>query len=196
MDITCYISPFGKCFFFFLFLNCATSLYRKYLWRILKDLKTITRPDHNNGSYVPFSLREVSGFFNIPFLNQYWEDQETGRVVHRPYPRRLEQLTVYRCHSKGNTFSSVVLRPSVCVPLTLEASDSHTTARTQPPMVTRRRWPAWKGFRELNTLEYNTLINVSSPYNLLSIFFILVLVCEFYLSESISSSSYLSCKIS
>ena len=112
-------------------------------------------------------------------------------MVYRPYPRRLEQLTVCRCHSKGNTFSSVILRPSVCAPLTLEASNSHTTDRSQPPMLT-------KVFAKFNTLEYNTLINVnvSLPHNLLSIFFILVLVCEFSLSESISSSYYLSCKIS
>ena len=30
--------------------------------------------DHNNGSYVPFSLREVGGFSYVPFLNQYTED--------------------------------------------------------------------------------------------------------------------------
>ena len=29
----------------------------------------------------------------------------------RPYPRRLESLTVYRCHCKGSTFSLVILRP-------------------------------------------------------------------------------------
>ena len=31
-------------------------------------------------------------------------------TVFRPYPRRLESLTVCRCHCKGSTFSSVILK--------------------------------------------------------------------------------------
>ena len=34
------------------------------------------RPDHNTGNYVPYSLRTVSGFFNVPQL--FNKDCETG----------------------------------------------------------------------------------------------------------------------
>ena len=36
-------------------------------------------------------------------------------LVHCPYLRRLEYLTIYRCHCKGSMFSSVILRPWVLV---------------------------------------------------------------------------------
>ena len=46
----------------------------------------------------------------------------------RPYPRRLESLTVYRCHYKGSTFFSVIERPLVLVrpgfePMTSRSAD-------------------------------------------------------------------------
>jgi len=37
--------------------------------------------------------------------------QETGPTVYSPYPRRPEGLTISRCHYKGSTFSSVLVRP-------------------------------------------------------------------------------------
>ena len=52
-------------------------IYLRYLYRLTKfsfkagldgslyKLMT-TRPDHNTGSFVPFPLREVCGFLNIP----------------------------------------------------------------------------------------------------------------------------------
>ena len=32
---------------------------------------------------------------------------ETGPLVYRPYPRRLESLIICKCHYKGSIFSSV-----------------------------------------------------------------------------------------
>ena len=38
-----------------------------------------------------------------------------GPTVSCPYLRRREGLTICRCYSKGSTFSSIILRPSVLV---------------------------------------------------------------------------------
>ena len=37
-------------------------------------------------------------------------EQISESAVFRPYPRRLESLTICRCHDKGNTFFSVIYR--------------------------------------------------------------------------------------
>ena len=54
------------------------------------------------GVYVPYSFRKGCGFFYVP------EDPKCctwdGPTIFCPYPRRLESLTVCRCHYKGSTF--------------------------------------------------------------------------------------------
>ena len=50
--------------------------------------------------------------------------QETG-----PRPRRLEYLTICRCHCKGSIFSSVILRPWVLVRSGLEPETSRSVVR-------------------------------------------------------------------
>ena len=62
---------------------------------------TQLRPDHNTGN--SYAL-----LFSSPTNHITLKMQETGPKVYRPYPRRLERLTIYRCHYKGSTFSSVI----------------------------------------------------------------------------------------
>ena len=72
--------------------------------------------DHNTQDYVHYSLRKgrgyiVRGFCNIS-KNVLYIQRCKQRPTDRPYPKRLESLTVCRCHCKGSTFSSVIsLRP-------------------------------------------------------------------------------------
>ena len=70
----------------------------------------IIKVDHNTGVYDPYSLRTVCGFFNVPQYINIGKDCETGPTVFRPYPRRLESLTICRCHYKGSTFFSVIVK--------------------------------------------------------------------------------------
>ena len=65
------------------------------------------KTDHNTGNYMPYSLRRVCGFFYVPQDYEHW-GCETGPPAYRPYPRRLESLTICRCNYKGSTFSSVI----------------------------------------------------------------------------------------
>ena len=57
---------------------------------------------------------------------------ETGPTVYRPYPRRLESLTVGRCLYKGSTLSSVIIKnvirnpePEKCLLVALESETQH-----------------------------------------------------------------------
>ena len=101
-------------------------------WRqLLRARKSPFPPweiDHHTWDYVPYSLRTVCGFFNVP-QNLYMQGLWDGATVYRPYPRRLESLPVCRCLYKGSTFSSVISRPWVLVRPGLEPAASRTADR-------------------------------------------------------------------
>ena len=50
---------------------------------------------HTTGVYVPYSFRTVAWVLLRPTRTDQWKCCETGPTVFRPYPRRLESLTIY-----------------------------------------------------------------------------------------------------
>ena len=82
-------------------------------------------------AYAPYSLpTSVWVFFYVPQESEQWKSYETAPAVFCPYLRRLECITLCRCHNKGSTFSSFILRPWVLVwprfePVTSCSADRH-----------------------------------------------------------------------
>ena len=74
-----------------------------------------TRPDHYTGNSVPYSYDKCMGSLTSPAYYITLKMQEMGPTIYHPYPRRLEHLTIRRCHCKGSMFSLVTLRPWVLV---------------------------------------------------------------------------------
>ena len=73
-----------------------------------QPMKGCTTP---SGSTPPTLYEQQCGFFYVPQESEQGKSSETGPMVFRPYPGRLECLTICRCHNKGSTFTSVILRP-------------------------------------------------------------------------------------
>jgi len=59
------------------------------------------KPQHRDH---PTLLRILRGFFNVPQHYQHSRNCETGPPVYRPYPSRLESLTICWWNYKGSTF--------------------------------------------------------------------------------------------
>ena len=59
------------------------------------------QPQHQDH---PTLIRIVLRFFNVPQNYQHSRNCETGPPVYRPYPRRLESLTICRWNYEGSTF--------------------------------------------------------------------------------------------
>ena len=63
---------------------------------------------HTTGVYDPYFFRIVMWVLLRPTRTNQWKCCETGPTVFLPYPRRLESLTICRCHYKSSNFFSVV----------------------------------------------------------------------------------------
>ena len=95
-----------------------------------------TNPAHERlyytiGAYAPYSLPTSVWVFFMSHRNQ---NSERAMRQHLrffcPYLRRLECIILCRCHNKGSTFSSFILRPWVLVwprfePVTSSSADRH-----------------------------------------------------------------------
>ena len=79
---------------------------------------------------------------------------ETGPTVFRSYPRRLECLTVCRCHYKGSTFSSVIYILWVLARPGFEPTTSRSAA------VVMRLWRPLGGSSFVNFCSFSCNFNI------------------------------------
>ena len=93
---------------------------------------------HTTGVYDPYSFRILMWVLLCPTRTNQWKCCEMGPTVLRPYPRRLESLTICRCHYKGSTFFSVILRPWVLVQPGFEPLTSRSQTGALLTELTRR----------------------------------------------------------
>ena len=90
-------------FYFYFYYITSQSLYS--ITRRIRISRLTTTP----GSTTPTLYEQCVGSLTSHSIN-IGKDCETGPTVFRPYPRRLESLTICRCHYKGSTFFSVIVK--------------------------------------------------------------------------------------
>ena len=69
---------------------------------------------HTTAVYDPYSFRIVMWVLLRPTRTNQWNCCETGPTVFRPYPRRLESLTICRCRYWKAELSSQLFKDSEC----------------------------------------------------------------------------------
>lgn len=85
------------------------------LWALVSLYHNVKqRTDHNTRNSVSYSLWTVCGFVYIPESYEHWRVVRPG-LWFIVLNRRLEILSICRCHYKSGTFSSVIQTPWVLV---------------------------------------------------------------------------------
>ena len=69
---------------------------------------------HTTGVYDPYSFQIVMWVLLRSTRTNQWKCCETGPTVFRPYPRRLESLTICRCRYWKTELSSQLFKDSEC----------------------------------------------------------------------------------
>ena len=69
---------------------------------------------HTTEVYDPYSFRIVMWVLLRPTRTNQWKCCETGPTGFRPNPRRLESLTICRCHFKGSFLPSQLFKDPEC----------------------------------------------------------------------------------
>ena len=98
-----FVGDFARLLFFFTGANCGHAVYNFIIITVGFTGASRTEQNTTPGTTSLTFFRTVCGFFNVPH-----QCCETGPPAYRPYPRRLESLTICKCHCKGSTFSSVI----------------------------------------------------------------------------------------
>ena len=117
---------------------------------ILRYLLTITHPGkvgHTTGSASPTLFEQRRGFFYVPQEPDKWNCCEIGPTVFRPYWRRLESLTICRCHYKDikTALSSQLFNDPDCWSRrALNPWPTSQQTSTLPTELPRRRCCIWK----------------------------------------------------
>ena len=119
---------------------------------------------HIKEIYEPYSFRIVLWVLLRPKRTNPWKCYETGPTVFLPYPRRLESLTICRCHYKGSTFFWVIWIPWVLVRPGFEPATSRSADRCSPNWATQAAVDV-RCSKRLCLSSPILLITLSMPYH-------------------------------
>ena len=112
--------------------ECARTGLRSHARCYPNPIPQPIKDGQTTGVYDLHSFQIVMWVLLCPTRTNHWKCCETGPTNFRPYLRRLESLTICRCHYKGSTFFSVTLRPWVLVQPGFEPATSRSADRHSP----------------------------------------------------------------
>ena len=148
--------------------ECARKGLRSHLRCHPYPIPQPTKVGHTTGVYDAYSFRTAMWVLLHPTRTNQWKCCEMGPMVFRPYPRRLESLIICRCHYKGSTFFSVILRPWVLVRAGFEPATCRSADQHSPNWANQANWDLRNfcgditTFWDLRTFEFDPNMLLSS----------------------------------